>query len=223
MNKKNLRIRCISAFIIGAIFITAIFVFRPLFYVLLYTIATFMLIEWYNMTKNSTTCHKILGQVLIPLPIASILFMSYLDSTGWLLLIYFTIIWSVDSMALFGGKLIGGRKLAPNLSPNKTISGLFTGVTSAIIITNILTYISNYQAPDIFINSCVSPSIFAFVIGITAQISDLLISFFKRKFNLKDTGTIIPGHGGMLDRFDSIILTAPLVIMILLVIPTCLI
>lgn len=218
MNKKNLGIRCISAFIIGAIFIIAIFAFRPLFYVLFYMVAAFMLIEWYNMTKNSTTYYTILGQILIPLPVASILFISCIDSTGWLLFTYFAIIWSVDSMAMFGGKLIGGRKLAPKLSPNKTISGLLIGVSSAIIITNILTYISNYQTPSIFIDSCVSPSIFALVIGITAQISDLFISFFKRKFHLKDTGTIIPGHGGMLDRFDSIILTAPLVMVILLVI-----
>ena len=59
-------------------------------------------------------------------------------------------------------------------------------------------------------------SFFALIIGVTAQISDLSISLLKRKFKIKDTGTIIPGHGGALDRFDSIILTAPLIALYLL-------
>jgi len=212
MNKENIITRCISGLIIGAIFITAIFVFRPLFYILFYVIAGLMLLEWYNMTKDSKFC-TILGQLLIPLPIASLLFLSYIDQNGWLLFTFFIIIWSVDTMAMFGGKLIGGPKLAPKLSPNKTISGLATGVISAIIITNIISYIPSYHLPYNFLESSLALSIFVLIIGITAQISDLLVSYFKRKFNIKDSGTIIPGHGGMLDRFDSIILTAPLVVL----------
>ncbi|MDG1436654.1 MAG: phosphatidate cytidylyltransferase [Rickettsiaceae bacterium] len=220
MDKKNLLTRCFSGVFIVILFILSIFVLRPLFYVLFSFIAGFMLLEWRNMTKNSTPFYRYLGLILIPVPVISILLISYTDQTGWLLLTYFMIIWSVDVMAMLGGKLIGGPKLAPKLSPKKTISGLITGVLSAIIVVNLLVLLPNYLEPSMFPRTGISTSIFALIIGIIAQMSDLFISYFKRKFHLKDSGSIIPGHGGMLDRFDSIILTAPVVIIILLVVRT---
>ena len=215
MNKRNLLIRCLSGLALGCFFIVAIFFLRPLFYIALYSIATLMLLEWYNITKTSIY-HNLIGLLAIPIPIASLLLISYIDQTGWLLMTFFCIVWSVDVMAMFGGKLIGGPKLAPKTSPNKTISGLVIGVLSAIISVNILTLISGYTLPYMIDISNISLSFFALVIGVIAQISDLSVSLIKRKFKIKDTGTIIPGHGGALDRFDSIILTAPLIALYLI-------
>ncbi|MEA0970642.1 Phosphatidate cytidylyltransferase [Candidatus Megaera venefica] len=215
MNKRNLLIRCLSGLALGCFFIVAIFFLRPLFYIALYSIATLMLLEWYNITKTSIY-HNLIGLLAIPIPIASLLLISYIDQTGWLLMTFFCIVWSVDVMAMFGGKLIGGPKLAPKTSPNKTISGLVIGVLSAIISVNILTLISGYTLPYMIDKSNISLSFFALVIGVIAQISDLSVSLIKRKFKIKDTGTIIPGHGGALDRFDSIILTAPLIALYLI-------
>jgi phosphatidate cytidylyltransferase len=206
---KNIITRMISAIVIGVIFAIAVFVFRPLFDIILYIIAIFMLIEWYNMTKDSLN-YSLLGQIFIPIPIAALLFLSYYDESGWVLATYFCIIWSVDSMSMFGGKFIGGRKLAPTISPNKTISGLLCGIISAVIIVNCLRSLSIYQLPEPLVLSPLKFTIYTVILAGAAQLSDLLISLFKRKFNIKDTGKIIPGHGGMLDRFDSIILTAPL-------------
>ena len=215
MNKRNLLIRCLSGLALGCFFIVAIFFLRPLFYIALYSIATLMLLEWYNITKTSIY-HNLIGLLAIPIPIASLLLISYIDQTGWLLMTFFCIVWSVDVMAMFGGKLIGGPKLAPKTSPNKTVSGLVIGVLSAIISVNILTLISGYTLPYMIDISNISLSFFALVIGVIAQISDLSVSLIKRKFKIKDTGTIIPGHGGALDRFDSIILTAPLIALYLI-------
>ncbi len=215
MNKRNLLVRCLSGLALGCFFIVAIFFLRPLFYIALYSIATLMLLEWYNITKTSIY-HNLIGLLAIPIPIASLLLISYIDQTGWLLMTFFCIVWSVDVMAMFGGKLIGGPKLAPKTSPNKTISGLVIGVLSAIISVNILTLISGYTLPYMIDKSNVSLSFFALVIGVIAQISDLSVSLIKRKFKIKDTGTIIPGHGGALDRFDSIILTAPIIALYLI-------
>ena len=215
MNKRNLLIRCLSGLALGCFFIVAIFFLRPLFYIALYSIATLMLLEWYNITKTSIY-HNLIGLLAIPIPIASLLLISYIDQTGWLLMTFFCIVWSVDVMAMFGGKLIGGPKLAPKTSPNKTVSGLVIGVLSAIISVNILTLISGYTLPYMIDKSNISLSFFALVIGVIAQISDLSVSLIKRKFKIKDTGTIIPGHGGALDRFDSIILTAPLIALYLI-------
>ena len=215
MNKRNLLVRCLSGLALGCFFIVAIFFLRPLFYIAIYSIAAVMLFEWYNITKTSIY-HNLIGLLAIPIPIASLLLISYIDQTGWLLMTFFCIVWSVDVMAMFGGKLIGGPKLAPKTSPNKTISGLVIGVLSAIISVNILTLISGYTLPYMIDKSNISLSFFALVIGVIAQISDLSVSLIKRKFKIKDTGTIIPGHGGALDRFDSIILTAPLIALYLI-------
>ena len=215
MDKNNILIRSISGGCIGVIFIIAIFLFRPLFYVLFYIIAALMLLEWHKMTQASKLC-SYLGLVLIPFPIAALFIISSLDKTGWLLFTFFCIIWSVDTMAMFGGKMIGGPKLAPKTSPNKTISGLVIGVLSAIIAVNILKIVPSYDLPYMLPTSSVALSIFALIIAVMAQLSDLLVSHFKRKFDIKDTGNIIPGHGGVLDRFDSIILTAPIVALYLI-------
>ena len=209
MDKKNLMTRMLSGAVIGLIFVTSIMLVRPLFYVVMLFVTIVMLLEWYSMTKGSLIS-TLFGEILIPLSIASLLIISYLDESGWLLLTFFSLIWMVDVNAMLGGKLVGGPKLASTLSPNKTISGLVIGVLSATIIVNILSLIPSYQLPYSFLNSTFSLSVFCLIMGCVAQMSDLLVSFFKRRFNIKDTGSIIPGHGGVLDRFDSIILTAPI-------------
>jgi phosphatidate cytidylyltransferase len=210
LSNNNMTIRCASGLAIGLVFILTIFAIRPLFYVLFYIIAALMMLEWHNMTSTAKN-YKWLGQIIIPLPIAAILLLSYIDTKGWLLFTFFAIIWTVDSMAMVGGNFFRGPKLAPKLSPKKTISGLATGVLSAVIITNLVALTPYFSMPYGILESKLELSIFALIIAFIAQMSDLFISFFKRKFNIKDSGTIIPGHGGVLDRFDSIILTAPIV------------
>ena len=116
-------------------------------------------------------------------------------------------------MAMFGGKLIGGYKLAPRVSPNKTISGLLCGIFSAALFVNILSMISPSSIHIYEMFSQIELTVYTLMFGVLAQISDLTVSVFKRKFGIKDTGKIIPGHGGVLDRFDSIILTAPIFVL----------
>jgi phosphatidate cytidylyltransferase len=205
---SNLRLRVISSAIMGLIFLMAFF-FRPLFLVLMLVIAGIMLAEWYDITHSKNN-YLYFGLVIIPIPIASLLYISNIDYNGWLLFTFFAIIWSVDSAAMFVGKLLEGPKLAPTLSPKKTISGFLGGVIAASLLPLLLNLLPIYKI------ACSPPSQFIIIcqfasLGVIAQISDLFISYFKRKFKIKDSGNIIPGHGGMLDRFDSIILTAPIV------------
>ena len=133
------------------------------------------------------------------------------------MLTYFVIIWVVDTFAMFGGKLIGGKKLTPNLSPNKTYSGLASGCLFAASVPFFLKMLPFYD-PIILDNLSIDAIIFlSILIGLIAQASDLFISYFKRKFDIKDTGDIIPGHGGMLDRFDSWVFSAPCLLLLLYV------
>jgi phosphatidate cytidylyltransferase len=210
--------RILSGIIIGILFISSILFYRNLFNILMFFVAFLMLLEWYKMTEKSAL-FCLLGLIIIPLPIGSIFFISSIDKYGWILLAYFCVIWVVDIMAMVGGKLIGGPQLAPILSPKKTISGLVVGTISASLVPLILGLLPSYNVTYILPHSTPILCLLCFLTATIAQASDLFISFFKRRFGLKDSGNIIPGHGGVLDRFDSIVLTAPLVALYLHSIP----
>lgn len=117
----------------------------------------------------------------------------------------FIIIWITDSFAYFTGMLLGKRKLAPRVSPKKTIEGSLGGSFFAILVSLVI----NYKF-DVFINiSPVLLGIIIFTLTLVSQLGDLFESSIKRIYNVKDSGKILPGHGGFLDRFDSTIFVAP--------------
>jgi len=122
-----------------------------------------------------------------------------------LLLLMLLIIWSVDSGAYFTGKFCGKRKLAPHISPNKTVEGLLGGGACAIVVTFIYTYsvLPQHFFSPIFVLVCLLAIVMA-VIG------DLFESIVKRLAGVKDSGHILPGHGGILDRLDSLLAVAPI-------------
>ncbi|MDC3234789.1 phosphatidate cytidylyltransferase [Candidatus Puniceispirillum sp.] len=112
------------------------------------------------------------------------------------------IIAACDSAAYFVGRRFGGPKLWPQVSPSKTISGSIGGLGAAIALTLVL-------ADVIGLADQLHALILGLVLGILAQAGDLLESAIKRRLNVKDSGSILPGHGGMLDRFDGYILAIP--------------
>ena len=112
-------------------------------------------------------------------------------------------------MAMICGKTVGGIKLSPNISPRKTVSGLIGGVSCGAGVFYVL---FNWQISNVFLQND-GLVLFAFILALSAQGGDLIESLFKRKFHIKDSGNLIPGHGGVLDRFDSIILAAPLFVL----------
>jgi len=115
---------------------------------------------------------------------------------NYLLYIIFAI-WIFDSFSLIGGKLIGGKKLMPLISPNKTYSGLLIGFLSLLIYSIISSYIFNINYLLI---------ICTLVIGAFSFLGDAVESYLKRYLNIKDFGNLLPGHGGLLDRMDAFIL-----------------
>ena len=117
----------------------------------------------------------------------------------------FVNIWMLDTGAYFIGKKFGKHKLALLISPTKTIEGAIAGVITAIIVSLAYRY---FFMQEIITNK--DAIIFAIVISFVGQFSDLAESLFKRDCNIKDSGNILPGHGGMLDRFDSYLFCAPI-------------
>lgn len=115
-----------------------------------------------------------------------------------IMIILFLCVWSADSFGYLVGKPVGGPKLAPRISPNKTWSGFFGGTAGAIGIASLAAWALGYQLGGAFI-------LFTLCVAIVSQIGDLAESALKRRFNKKDSGHIIPGHGGVLDRIDGLI------------------
>ena len=105
-----------------------------------------------------------------------------------------------DTFAYISGRLVGTHKLCPNISPNKTIEGFIGGTLMGVVVASSFYYV--------FINSSVSLAILVIVtllLSIVGQLGDLVFSMIKRHYNKKDFSDLIPGHGGILDRFDSLI------------------
>ena len=121
-----------------------------------------------------------------------------------LLMYLFMLVWSADVGAYFVGKSLGKRKLMPNVSPGKTIEGFLGGVVCASILTVIVGFALQWSS-DKFMTALMV----TLLITSISVLGDLTESMFKRQAGVKDSGTILPGHGGILDRIDSLTATAP--------------
>lgn len=155
----------------------------------------------------------------IAVPINLLVWLRQDNELGLYMILYiFFTTWFSDSFAYFVGKAFGKRKLSPTLSPSKTWEGLFGSCLGSVVGGLLVLGFLNFMRPDwqnlaiayyglfdyhwgIFV-------IVSFVLGIVGQIGDLLESGVKRYYNVKDSGSIIPGHGGVLDRIDALLLVA---------------
>ncbi len=121
----------------------------------------------------------------------------------------FIIPWMTDIFAYFCGRAFGKHKLIPEVSPKKTVEGSVGGTLFAVLITLLYGFIVG-RFTDIKPNY-IGLAAVAAVVSLLSQCGDLIMSLIKRKFGIKDYGKIFPGHGGVLDRFDSIVCTAPFI------------
>jgi len=113
----------------------------------------------------------------------------------------FSVVWSADTMAYCAGRLIGGPKLAPKISPNKTWAGFFGGIAGAALAGYVLAHTADIGADMAIVglSACAA---------IIAQAGDLQESWAKRQLGIKDSGHLLPGHGGMWDRLDALVVVA---------------
>ncbi|NSL51151.1 phosphatidate cytidylyltransferase [Calidifontibacillus erzurumensis] len=114
------------------------------------------------------------------------------------------VIWATDSGAYFVGRAFGKRKLWPEISPNKTIAGFVGGVLSAVVVAFI------FQLVQPLHSSMLVVLVVAMITSLCGQMGDLVESALKRHYIVKDSGHILPGHGGILDRFDSLLFVLPI-------------
>jgi len=123
----------------------------------------------------------------------------------YLLILIFAITWGNDTFAYTFGRLFGKHKLYEQMSPKKTIEGALGGLAGGIVLAILvkLFLLKTISLPDILL--------VAFIAGIFGQMGDLVESMFKRYFKIKDSGMFLPGHGGVLDRFDAVMFNAPVI------------
>ncbi|MFK5979165.1 MAG: phosphatidate cytidylyltransferase [Rhizobiaceae bacterium] len=139
------------------------------------------------------------GLLYAILPLFALAILRGNDVSGLhIMIILFLCVWSADSFGYLVGKPVGGPRLAPRISPNKTWSGFLGGTIGAIGIASLAAWALGYKLGGAFI-------FFALCVAIISQVGDLVESALKRQFNKKDSGHIIPGHGGVLDRIDGLI------------------
>jgi len=210
--------RILSSIII--IPIALFFIIKGSAYFVFFLITFFLITsyEWYKMNKNKT--HRFLG-------ILFLLFTSYSahlirgndDYDLFIFLFVITICVGTDIGGYVFGKLFKGPKLS-KISPNKTYSGMIGSYLLSIIFANLYLKVS----PDLiwisnpFIDNDIFILILIFLISSVSQLGDLFISYFKRLSKIKNTGKILPGHGGLLDRVDGLIFAVPITYILLKII-----
>ncbi len=144
------------------------------------------------------------GVLYTGLPSVALLWIRASDDwLGFLAILFlFAVVWSADTVAYAAGRLIGGPKLAPSVSPNKTWSGLVGGVLAAGLAGSVFHLLTWGAAIPLFIT--------ALLLGLVSQAGDLVESALKRAFGVKDASMLIPGHGGFMDRTDGLVAAAVL-------------
>ncbi len=121
------------------------------------------------------------------------------DSVGLIAMLFvFAVVWSTDILAYFTGRAIGGPKLAPRISPGKTWSGAIGGALSGVV-AGVALVLSQFSLDDFRL------PVLALVLSVASQSGDLFESYIKRRFGVKDSSKLIPGHGGVMDRVDGLV------------------
>ena len=156
-----------------------------------------------------------LGLVYVGLSIATLPLIFELSNGPSLLLFLFVSVWAGDIAALYIGKLFGRRKLAPRLSPGKTWEGSIASLAASALGALFLLWVASFLTAH-SVNALNYPGfwlnwlVLAVFINAAAQVGDLVESGLKRAAGVKDSGSLLPGHGGILDRIDALLLAAPL-------------
>ena len=196
-------IRWISGIALGFLFLAYILLSPSFFFnfglIIIFGISIYELIKLRVFSLQS-----LLAFILI---VTAILCLYLYELERSLILIAVMISVATDAFAFLAGKVLGRNKIFPIISPNKTLEGTIGGVVSSVVINSLiitLIFQNSLKTLDV-----IMLTLMIFICAVAAVFGDLLISSIKRQANLKDTGSLIPGHGGLLDRIDSHILCIP--------------
>ena len=202
-------IRWISGIVLGFLFLAYILLSPSFLFnfglIIIFGIAIYELIKLRVFSLQS-----FLAFILI---VTAILCLYFYELERSLILIAVMISVVTDAFAFFVGKVLGRNKIFPTISPNKTVEGTIGGIVSSVVINSLMIILIFQNSLKTF--DVVMLTLMIFICAVASVFGDLLISSVKRQANLKDTGSLIPGHGGLLDRIDSHILCIPVFFVLL--------
>ena len=207
--------RIITSLLFAPIFLYVIYLGGYLFLSAMLLLYVLMFVEWIGMTRKleKSLYWWLLGFLYITFAIGVMIFLEGIRHNIFgaenLPIDPFAIIilvWVNDIFSYIIGKSVGGAKLWPSVSPNKTWSGAIGGVAACLGVLFIINYIQDFGAGKVDDRGYYLIFAFHVLVPVVSQIGDLFISHLKRKASVKDTGNILPGHGGLLDRFDGLLL-----------------
>jgi phosphatidate cytidylyltransferase len=218
---RDLRVRVLSAAVLGPIGIAALWLGGTAWEALIVLLAIGMATEWTTISRATRLRHRqtslaILAAgilYLLPATIALIWMRADPEAGRANVLFIVLVVWASDIGAYLAGRLFGGPRLAPLVSPGKTWSGAAGGLICAALVGVAATALGS---PGTSGYAALHAATVAGALGIAAQIGDLLESALKRQFGVKDSGWLIPGHGGLLDRLDGMLMAAPLAAILIL-------
>ena len=199
---NDLLVRTLTGVILIGIALGAAVIGGNLFAYFAAAAATAIFFEWSRLVRGWGAGWYVLGFVYAMLPAISLLWIRERDAHGFELLLWtFLVTWSTDIGAYFAGRRFGRRKLAPAISPGKTVEGLYGGIVAAALIGGVWTLATHLGRPLLLL---------APIFALAAQAGDLFESGLKRRAGVKDSGSWLPGHGGVLDRLDGLVPVAVL-------------
>ena len=213
MNYKELYLRIISSIILIILCIFFIFNGSFLFNIFI-TLCFFVTIyEWQQLSKNKV--YNYLGYIFIIISFFSAYSIRHIDENSLSNFVFVLIICiSTDLGGYFFGKIFKGPKLT-KISPKKTYSGVFGSYFLSVLLTSlIMIQFKSFLLSDFILN--INNITIILLISTVSQVGDIIISYFKRLSKIKDTGKLIPGHGGILDRIDGMIFAFPFYYIIIL-------
>jgi phosphatidate cytidylyltransferase len=199
---SELAIRTVTGMALIAAALLAAVQGGTIFAVIVAAIATVMFYEWTRLVRGWGAAWYLSGFFYALLPALALLWIRERDEHGLALLVWaFIVTWSTDIGAYFAGRRFGRRKLAPAISPGKTVEGLYGGIAAATLLGAAWALATGLGAALL---------VLAPVLALAAQAGDLFESSLKRRAEVKDSGTWLPGHGGVLDRLDGLVPVAVL-------------
>ena len=199
---NELFVRTATGLILIALALLTAVLGGTVFAVFVAAIATAMFYEWTRIVRGWGAAWYASGFLYALVPALALLWIRERDTHGLYLLIWaFIVTWSTDIGAYFAGRRFGRRKLAPSISPGKTVEGLYGGIAAATLLGGAWALAAGLGRPLLAL---------APVLAVAAQGGDLFESSMKRRAGVKDSGAWLPGHGGVLDRLDGLVPVAVL-------------
>lgn len=186
---------------------------QSMFYFFVYISIVYLLLQMVfhrtSFTLNDIAV-TILGIIYIPFLLSFIFQVRFLENGFEYVWLIFVGTFSTDTCAFFTGKLFGRNKIIPRISPNKTVEGAIGGAAGSVVFTTLygILYMNGYEGLNIAVYHFIALGLIS---GTISQLGDWTASAIKRNVGIKDFGHIIPGHGGLLDRIDSLLFVAPAV------------